>query len=171
MRRRRGARQSSNIFQMLTQQQIMELREAFNILDVNNDTIISKDDLHNFLSTIGNPFSDAEVDEMIEEFGDEISFISFITLIGEKLSALDDEKVIVGALKEFSGDLKNKELNSTDFINMKTLKNYLMTKGDKLTEEETENFLKGSVQNDLVDIKRLTMLIKHGEILVEKAEE
>ncbi|EJW03332.1 hypothetical protein EDEG_02340 [Edhazardia aedis USNM 41457] len=158
---RRRSRQKSNIFEMLTNEQIVELREGFNFLDTNNDTYICKEDLTNFTMSIGNPFTPAEIDEMMNEVGDtNFNFMSFLTLIGEKLSQTDDENVILNALKLF-------DTEKSGFVSEAFLRKYLVSCGDKMTDSEVDLFFKGIVENDEIDCKKLTSIIKHGEVIIE----
>ena len=57
MRKKRAVRQNSNIFAMFTQKQIGEFKEAFSIIDHDNDGFIDKDDLRDMLASLGNACS------------------------------------------------------------------------------------------------------------------
>lgn len=48
-------RQSSNVFAMFDQKQIAEFKEAFSMIDHDNDGFIDKDDLKDMLSSLGTP--------------------------------------------------------------------------------------------------------------------
>ncbi|KAM0674942.1 hypothetical protein GVAV_001281 [Gurleya vavrai] len=157
--RRRTHRQSSNIFEMLTKQQIVELREAFNLLDTNSDTLICRNDLETFNCSIGNPFTSDEISEMVCE-SMEINFMMFLTMIGEKLSLTDDERSISKAFNEFK---------ENGVVSAKELKYWMMNEGDKMNEADVDRFLKDNVDNGEVNVKKLVSIIKHGEIVV-KAE-
>lgn len=153
--RRRTQRQNSNIFEMLKKQQIVELREAFNILDTNSDTVVCKSDLITFNSSIGAPFTPADIDEMMNEAG-ELSFMMFLTMIGERLSMTDEENEIKRAFLEFS---------EKGCVNEKELRHWMINEGDKMTPGEVDRFLKNCVDNGEVNISNLISIIKHGEIL------
>nr|XP_010344277.1 myosin regulatory light polypeptide 9-like isoform X2 [Saimiri boliviensis boliviensis] len=73
---------TSNVFAMFDRSQIQELKEAFNMIDQNRDGFIDKEDLHDMLeasgfihedhlrellTTVGDRFTDEEVDEMYRE--------------------------------------------------------------------------------------------------------
>ncbi|AFN82768.1 Ca2+-binding protein [Encephalitozoon romaleae SJ-2008] len=158
--RRRQRRQSSNIFHMLTKNQIVELREAFNFMDVNSDTFVDRGDLESFLASIGSPFSSEEISEMMAESGDNMTYMLFLTMIGERLSCTDPEKDIFNALKEFDD-------NGDGTIDEKVLRAWLMEKGDQMAGEDVDLLLKGCVENGRVDCKSLTTKIKYGEIIAE----
>lgn len=145
---------------MLTKNQIVELREAFNFMDVNSDTFVDKGDLESFLASIGSPFSSEEISEMMAESGDNMTYMLFLTMIGERLSCTDSEKDIFNALKEFDD-------NGDGTIDEKVLRTWLMEKGDQMAGEDVDLLLKGCVENGKVDCKSLTTKIKYGEIIAE----
>ncbi|XP_044529838.1 myosin regulatory light polypeptide 9-like isoform X1 [Gracilinanus agilis] len=73
---------TSNAFAMFDQSQIQEFKEAFNMIDQNRDGFIDKEDLHDMLAslgtiqedylrklltTMGDRFTDEEVDEPYKE--------------------------------------------------------------------------------------------------------
>ncbi|KMV66521.1 Ca2+-binding protein [Encephalitozoon cuniculi EcunIII-L] len=158
--RRRQRRQSSNIFHMLTKNQIVELREAFNFMDVNSDTFVDRGDLENFLASIGSPFSESEIDEMMAEGGDSMTYMLFLTMIGERLSCTDLEKSIFNALKEFDD-------NGDGTIDEKVLREWLTEKGDRMADEDVNLLLRDCVENGRIDCRSLTTKMKYGEIINE----
>lgn len=52
-RRKRAARQNSNVLAMFTQAQITEFKEAFSMIDQDNDGFIEQEDLYQILSSLG----------------------------------------------------------------------------------------------------------------------
>ncbi|CAO2616842.1 Myosin regulatory light chain 2, smooth muscle minor isoform [Lemmus lemmus] len=52
---------------MFDQSQIQEFKEAFNMIDQNRDGFIDKDYLRELLTTMGDRFTDEEVDELYRE--------------------------------------------------------------------------------------------------------
>lgn len=154
--RRSIKRRESNIFGMLTQEQISKLRETFNMLDVNSDGFITKQDLYERIESIGNPLSLKEIDELV---GDrQINYMTMLTMIGDKLSEIDSEKLILTSFKEFEG--------SNGKIDENLLRHWLINEGEnKLTNEEVDTILKGCVEDGYVDYVKLTGIIKHGEVL------
>ncbi|KAF9746893.1 Myosin regulatory light chain 12B [Nosema granulosis] len=157
--KRRTRRQNSNIFHMLGKNQIVELREAFNIIDTNSDGIVDRQDLEEFLNSIGSPFSEAEIDEMMQEMGSSISFMTFITMVGERLSNIDTEKQIRQALMEF-------DENGDGRIEESVLRKWLKGE-DGLCDKDIDILIKGCVENNKVDCNLLATKIKYGEIISE----
>lgn len=71
---------------MLGKNQIVKLRETFNILDENSYCgTITRDDLEFFVNSIGTPFTDEEMDNMMSEMENSFSFMTFITMVGEEI--------------------------------------------------------------------------------------
>lgn len=52
-RKKRAARQNSNIFAMFSQKQITEFKEAFSMIDHDNDGFLDKEDLKDMLASLG----------------------------------------------------------------------------------------------------------------------
>ncbi|KAI5188797.1 myosin regulatory light chain 12 [Nematocida minor] len=100
-RRRRTARQSSNVFMAFTQPQILELKEIFNLLDSTADGFISEEDLVSFLDSIGAPLTNEEISEMMCDMGERFNFTQFLTSLCERLANLDAQNVIEQALGTF----------------------------------------------------------------------
>ncbi|XP_006867331.1 PREDICTED: myosin regulatory light chain 12B isoform X2 [Chrysochloris asiatica] len=80
--KKRPQRATSNVFAMFDQSQIQEFKEAFNMIDQNRDGFIDKEDLHDMLAslgtiqedylrelltTMGDRFTEEEVDELYRE--------------------------------------------------------------------------------------------------------
>ncbi|KAI7826732.1 hypothetical protein BX661DRAFT_183359, partial [Kickxella alabastrina] len=65
-KKKRAARQNSNVFAIFDQKQISEFKEAFGIFDHNSDNIVDRDDLREMLSSLGQNVSDSYIDAMSE---------------------------------------------------------------------------------------------------------
>lgn len=154
---RTRTRKDSNVFGMLTQTQISELREAFNMLDVSNDSKLDKNDLIKVTETLGlDILSREEIEEMI---GDkEIVYMNLLTMICDKLSELDSVPVLVKAFKDF-------DEKGDGFIEEGLLRKWLETEGDKIKKEEIDFLLKDCVKDGMVNYKKLVCIMKHGEYL------
>lgn len=157
---RRKTRQSSNVFHMLTKAQIVQLREAFNLLDVDADSCLSVDDLRNFLMSIGSPFTDDEIKEMVEELEPNANFMILLTCIGERLAEISSEKELFEQMKLFDDD-------GTGMVNIDMLRHWMTEKGDPISNADFEYLIRGCVENNKVDCKKLASKIKHGEIINE----
>ncbi|KFV13641.1 Myosin regulatory light chain 2A, cardiac muscle isoform, partial [Tauraco erythrolophus] len=76
---------NSNIFSMFEQAQIQEFKEAFTIMDQNQDGFINKADLRDTFAALGClNVKNEEIDKMIKEAPGPINFTVFLTMFGEK---------------------------------------------------------------------------------------
>ena len=158
MAQRRKTRQSSNVFHMLTKNQIIELREAFNILDTDSDSKLCFNDLKTFLESIGSPFSDEEIKEMLEELEPNTTFMTLLTCIGERLSELADENELIENFRIF-------DESNDGFINKELLKYWMTEQGNKISEKDFEYLIRGCEENNKIDYRKLSIKMKHGEFI------
>lgn len=160
-RRRRTARQNSNVFTAFTQPQILELKEIFNLLDTTADGNISREDLETFLGSIGSPHSPEEIGSMMEDMGERFNFTLFLTTLCERLSNLDSENVIAHALSVF-------DMEGSGRISFVELKEALCTEGET-TQEEWDLLCKQlGPTEDSVCIRALARTIRHCGLLPSK---
>lgn len=139
---------------MLNKEQIIQLREAFNMIDVDSDSVITKNDLITILDSIGSPFTEEEINEMMVI--PEISFVYFLSLIAEKISCFDDEKIIRSSLNEFAENGK---------IKFDELRNWL-----GMSESELQGLVKGCmIDSKFIDLEKMATVLRHGEVInIEK---
>lgn len=52
-KKKRAVRQNSNVFAMFDQKQIAEFKEAFSLIDHDNDGFLDKEDLKDMLASLG----------------------------------------------------------------------------------------------------------------------
>lgn len=155
---RRKTRQSSNVFHMLTKQQIVELREAFNLMDTDSDSRLTVTDLKIFLESIGSPFTDQEIKEMIDELEPNPTFMILLTCIGEKLSDISEENDLIENFRIFDDD-------NDGYIDKELLRYWMTEQGDKLSDKDFEYLIRGCEEDDGIDYKKLSIKIKHGEFV------
>lgn len=155
---RRKTRQNSNLFQTLTKTQLTELREAFNLIDRDCDSKLSVEDLTTFLESIGSPFTDEQIREMIEELQPNPTYIVWLTLIGERLSEIAGENELIEAFRVFDDD--NDGLIENGF-----LKKWMTEEGEKLSREQYDYLVRGCIEGNMVNYRRLASKMKHGEII------
>lgn len=140
------------------QKTMTEFKEAFGVMDVNKDGQIDKGDLKDIYAQLGQIAHDSQIDEMIKEAGGPLSFTSFLSLFGEKLTGTDPEDVILGAFKMFdkhdTGEISEEQL-------LKVLQN---KRGEPLNEDEIEGMYKGKppINDGKVDYKAFVKLITTG---------
>lgn len=132
---------------MFDKQQIMEFKEAFNIMDTNEDGVVDAKDLEETFqrlgkyawrsplecwtlnSRLGQPISANQIEAMVNEAPGPINFTVFLTLMADKLTGTDPENVIINAFAAF--DEKNKGT-----INADCLRECMTTMGDRFTDDE-----------------------------------
>lgn len=160
---RRKTRQSSNVFNMLTKDQIMKLHEGFNLLDCDGAGKLSVKGLTVFLDTIGSPFTDEEIAEMINELNPNPNYMMLLTYISEKLSKIRSEDQLCESFKLFCE--RDDKLIDNDFF-----KFWMTKKGESISEEDYDYLVKGCVENNMINYKKLMCKIKYGEIIESKTE-
>lgn len=142
-------KRKSTAFNNLTQNQITEIREAFDILDYDDDKKISENDLRSFSEKFQN-LSETEIKNMLEELP-EPTYITLLSFFTDKLGMIDDENLL-------KKDLEN--LSNYGKLTVHDLSNLL-----KLSSEDSQLIFKDCSVDGLVDIKKLCVLLKHGELI------
>ncbi|KAG0435672.1 Myosin regulatory light chain 2 [Dictyocoela muelleri] len=151
---KRKGRTNSNIFEMLHKDQITQLKEAFNMIDTDSDSIITLNDLKTILNSIGNPFSEEEINQMM--INPQITFIHFLSLIAEKISCFDDERTVKNSLLQFAENGR---------IRFDELKKWL-----NFDEDDLLKLTRGCLDNGFVDVDKMAMVLKYGELIDSKNE-
>merc|ERR1711936_599843 len=90
---KKAKKSGSNIFALFSQKQIQEFKEAFGIIDVDKDGIITANDLKAAFQAIGRPVSDAEANNMTGEAPGPINFTQMVTLFAEKMAGQTDAEM------------------------------------------------------------------------------
>jgi len=83
---KKAKKSGSNIFAMFSQKQIQEFKEAFGIIDVDKDGIITASDLQQAFAAIGRSVSDGEIQGMLGEAPGPVNFTQLVTLFAEKMA-------------------------------------------------------------------------------------
>lgn len=155
--KRRGQRATSNIFAMFDQDQIQEFKEAFNMMDQNRDGFIDSDDLKDMLASLGQEPNDAVVEGMMAEAPGPLNFTMFLTMFGERLAGTDPEEVIRNAFACFDEE-------GTGKIHEDRLRELLTTMGDRFTDAEVDQMLRGAPvdSSGYFDYVAFIRILKHG---------
>ncbi|KAG0047612.1 hypothetical protein BGZ83_007341 [Gryganskiella cystojenkinii] len=134
---KRAIRQNSNVFAMFDQKQIVELKEAFSLIDHDTDGFIDREDLKDMLASLGQSPTEEYIEDMISEAPGSINFTMFLTLMGEKLSGTDPEVDILQAFECFDdASAPGGNGGPTGMCNADELREWMTTMGDRFTDEE-----------------------------------
>jgi len=155
--KKRAQRATSNVFAMFDQSQIQEFKEAFNMIDQNRDGFIDKTDLQDMYASLGKEPKEDYIDGMIKEATGPINFTMFLTLYGEKLNGTDPEDVIRNAFGCFDEE-------GSGVIHETRLKELMMTMGDRFSEDEVDDMLRGAPIDEKGNFNyvEFTRILKHG---------
>eukprot|EP01125_Pyxidicula_operculata_P022885 TRINITY_DN9658_c0_g1_i1.p1 TRINITY_DN9658_c0_g1~~TRINITY_DN9658_c0_g1_i1.p1 ORF type:complete len:152 (-),score=38.58 TRINITY_DN9658_c0_g1_i1:103-558(-) len=123
----------------LTEQQKQEYRDVFKLFDRNGNNTITTKELGTVLRCIGLNPTEAELSDMESEVkasgSDEIDFDKFLHLMNKQIKNEDSVDEILESFKVF-------DKNSTGEILSQELRHVLTSIGEKLSEEEANNFFR-----------------------------
>lgn len=156
---KKAKRSGSNIFALFSQKQIQEFKEAFGIMDVDKDGIITASDLKQAFSAVGKSVSDGDISGMLSEAPGPVNFTQMVTLFAEKMAGgTDDDDVILKSFEAF-------EMNGS--IDAEMFKHSLMTWGEKFTAQEVDDaFAEFKIADGQIDAAHLK-----GLMVAKKEEE
>jgi len=156
---KKAKKSGSNIFAMFSQKQIQEFKEAFGIIDVDKDGIITANDLQQAFAAIGRSVSDSEIQGMLGEAPGPVNFTQLVTLFAEKMAGgTDDDDVIVKSFEAF-------EINGQ--IDSEMFRHSLMTWGEKFSAQEIDDaFGEFTIDGGMIDANHLK-----GLMVTKKEEE
>ena len=122
----------------LTEEQIEEFKEAFELFDKNNDGSISPLEFKTVMESLGQNPSDEEVADMIKEVDQDhdgrIDFPEFLVMMVNKMNDGDTDEEIVEAFHVFDRD-------SDGLISEGELKQVMTNLGENLTDEEVKEMI------------------------------
>ena len=127
-----------NIINNLTEEQIAEFKEAFQIFDKDGDGSITTKELGTVMRSLGQNPSDEEVRQMIEEVDEDksetIDFKEFLGLMARKMKETDAEDELLEAFKVFDRDGNGK-------ISAHELRYVMLSSGEDLTEQDIQEMV------------------------------
>lgn len=130
--------------ELLSQDQIEELKEAFTLFDRDNNGSVSAHELATVLRALGQNPTEAEIHEMLNEadidMNGNIEFPEFVSMMAKKIKDIDVEEELIEAFR-----VLDKEGNG--MVALKDLRNALTKNGDKMTLQEI-NEIMGDAQVD-----------------------
>eukprot|EP01115_Flamella_aegyptia_P002558 TRINITY_DN136648_c0_g1_i1.p1 TRINITY_DN136648_c0_g1~~TRINITY_DN136648_c0_g1_i1.p1 ORF type:complete len:152 (+),score=64.12 TRINITY_DN136648_c0_g1_i1:68-523(+) len=123
----------------LTEEQIQELKEAFQLFDRDGDGLITSKELGTVMKSLGQNPSEQELHDMIHEVDANgngmIDFPEFLEMMSNKMSKEGQEEELREAFKVFDQD-------GSGYISAAELKNVMRQIGEKLTNEEIDDMMR-----------------------------
>ncbi len=136
-------KKEDEFIELLTEQEICELHEAFNIFDVESDGSISANQLMMLMNALNQNISETDMDNILQEFNIEkngqIYFNLFLKIMAKRLKILkeDDDK-------HFKKMFDQLDRNKNGQISVHELRYIMIHKGkdEGITEEDIEIMMK-----------------------------
>ena len=129
----------SKLIDDLTDQQIIEFREAFQAFDKDGNGSISTKELGTVMRSLGQNLSEAEIKQMIEIVDEDksgtIDFKEFLNLMARNMKIVNKEEKLLDALNTLDQDGSGK-------ISKYKLRNIILKTDKKMTGEEIEEIIK-----------------------------
>ncbi|KAK6351589.1 hypothetical protein TWF718_004746 [Orbilia javanica] len=123
-----------NAMNQLTQPQIQELRESFQVLDKDGDGVINKDDLSAMLNSLGQDPTPTLLSTYFSNVPTPFNLASYLTTLTTHLSAFSPRDDILAAFSAF-------DENDDGVVNLDLLKEALLDMG--MREDEVEKACRG----------------------------
>lgn len=122
----------------ITEKQINELREAFEIFDRDQDGYLTIKELAEIMRNLGNAPSEGEIQDMIAEVdidgNGSINFQEFISLMARRMRDGDLEDEMKQVFKLFDRD-------GNGLIGHSELKSLMIGIGEKITDDEVKDMI------------------------------
>ena len=123
---------------ILTEEQIIEFKEAFNMFDKSRSGTILSKDLGTVIRSLGWNPTEAELSSLtasyVKDSNGIINFHEFINIIANKATETDTEEELREAFRVFDKD-------GNGFITSAELKYYLTNLGEKMTDDEVNKLI------------------------------
>ena len=140
-------KEEDSLLDDLTEYQIAEYKEAFQIFDKHGEGTISSKELGTIMRSLGLNPSDEDLKEIIDSFDNEknnnlIDFNSFLMIMAKRKNDVDKEEDLLDAFRVF-----DKENNGK--ISARELRYVMMSSGEDLNENDIEEMIReASTEND-----------------------
>ncbi|WWC71578.1 uncharacterized protein I206_105536 [Kwoniella pini CBS 10737] len=135
---------SGGAFTMFTPQQVKQFKEAFTMIDQDGDGRVTENDLKVMLSNLGQTPTPSLLQNLLTSrpgsvkgiSSEGINFTQFLSMMGEHLIQLDNEKELIDAFSCF-------DENDKGWIDVNEVRKWLAEMGDRMNEEEIERLFSG----------------------------
>ncbi|CAK8679675.1 calmodulin-like [Clavelina lepadiformis] len=129
----------------LTEEQIVDFKEAFSLFDKDGDGTITTKELGTIMRSLGQNPTEAELQDTINEVDVDgngtIDFPEFLTMMAKQMKDTDSEEGIREAFRLFDKD-------GNGFISAAELRDVMTNFGDTLTDEEVDEMIKAIADPD-----------------------
>ena len=131
--------ESGNIIANLTEEQIAEFKEAFQMFDKDGDGSITAKELGTVMRSLGQNPSEDEIRQIIEEIDEDksgtIDFKEFLALMARKMEDSDVEDDLLEAFRVFDRDGNGR-------ISSHEMRFVMLSSGEELSEQDIEDMIK-----------------------------
>jgi len=132
-KRASGAKLSGPL-SIFSEKQLAEFKQGFNYMDQDKDGIITKGDLFRTFDIVGKLANDAELEELLAESDNPITFTQFLSMLADRMQGkADDDDVIIDSFKKF--DEGDGSIEPEQFSAM------LKGKGEPLSQKEVDEIV------------------------------
>ena len=142
----------SSVIDNLTDEQIIEFREAFQAFDKDGNGSITTKELGTVMRSLGQNLSEAEIKEMIyivdEDKNGTIDFQEFLHLMARKMKIIDKEEELLDAFNILDRDGSGK-------ISKYELRYIIMSTDSKIKGDDIEDIIKtiGTDEEGKIDLQ------------------
>ncbi|WVQ68079.1 uncharacterized protein L199_006285 [Kwoniella botswanensis] len=135
---------SGGAFTMFTPQQVKQFKEAFTMIDQDGDGRVTEGDLKVMLSNLGQTPTPTLLQALLTSrpgstkgiASEGINFTQFLSMMGEHLIQLDNERELIEAFACFDEGDKG-------WVDTKEVRKWLSEMGDRMDETEIERLFSG----------------------------
>ena len=128
----------------LSEEQISEFKEAFDLFDKDGDGRITATELGTVMKNLGQSPSEAELRDMVNEVDENsdgtIDFQEFLNMLASKLKDGDQKEELLEAFKVF-------DTNNDGFISPEELRHVMANLGENLKDDEIDEMIKEADKN------------------------
>jgi len=154
---KRAQRATSNVFALFKQAQIQEFKEAFQMMDLDRDGILSSGDLAGIWQQTGREPEQKVLEDMLAESPGQLNFTHFLNLFGEKMHGTDPEQTLKDAFGMFDPDKTGK-------LDENYVKDLLQNVGDQFSKDELKHTIKEApIEGGQLDYIKFVQWIKRGK--------
>ena len=139
-----------SVIDKLSKEKQEECKLVFNLYDVNKKGVISIDIVDKLCKNLGAYVPSDDIKEFKENYFEEgvVNFEKFLVFFAEHYVKKIDKQQLINAFQFL-------DKGKTGSISSKELKHWLMVLGDKLTENEADDLIKGYDNKGVIDYRIL----------------